>query len=133
MYKEDVSKTNQAGLYHRNVAPKEVIHHANKDNPQRCQVCLYKLYNSLCPAGRPDNAFYLSSLVRPKENCCFKRMPLGYCKLAEVVPRLMKSASIPGYFTNHSLRVTAATRLYDAQVDEATIIWRELDIDLLKA
>ena len=31
----------------------------------------------------------------------------------------MKSAGVPGYFTNHSLRVTAVTRLYDAQVDEA--------------
>ena len=31
LYKEDISKTNQAGLHHRNVAPKEVIHHANKD------------------------------------------------------------------------------------------------------
>ena len=36
----------------------------------------------------------------------------------------MRSASIPGYFTNHSLRVTAATRLYDAEVDEATIMER---------
>ena len=36
----------------------------------------------------------------------------------------MKSASIPGYFTNHSLRATATTRLYDAQVDEATIMER---------
>ena len=36
----------------------------------------------------------------------------------------MKSAGVPGYFTNHSLRVTAATRLYDAQVDEATIMER---------
>ena len=51
-------------------------------------------------------------------------MPLGHYKLAEVVPRLMKSASIPGYFTNHSLRVTAATQLYDPQVDEATIMER---------
>ena len=51
-------------------------------------------------------------------------MPLGHCKLAEVVPRLMRGASMPGCFTNHSLRVTAATRLYDAQVDEATIMER---------
>jgi len=36
----------------------------------------------------------------------------------------MKNASIPGYFTNHSLHVTAATRLYDAQIDEATIMER---------
>ena len=124
LYKEDISKTNQAGLHHRIVAPKEVIHHANQDNPQRCLVRIYKLYNSLCPVGRPDNAFYLAPLAHPKENCWFKRVPLGHCKLAEVVPRLMKSASIPGYFTNHSLRVTAATRLYDAQVDEATIMER---------
>ena len=44
--------------------------------------------------------------------------------MAEVVPRLMKTASIPGYFTNYSLRITAATRLYDVQVDEATIMER---------
>ena len=36
----------------------------------------------------------------------------------------MKNAGIPGYFTNHSLRATATTRLYDAQVDEATIMER---------
>ena len=36
----------------------------------------------------------------------------------------MRSAGIPGYFTNHSLRVTAATRLYDARVDEDTIMQR---------
>ena len=72
----------------------------------------------------PDHAFYLAPLSRPKENCRFKRTPLGHCKLAEVVPRLMKSAGILGYFTNHSLRATATTRLYDALVDEATIMER---------
>lgn len=36
----------------------------------------------------------------------------------------MKSAGIKGYFTRHSLRVTAATRMYDAQLDEATIMSR---------
>ena len=36
----------------------------------------------------------------------------------------MKAANIQGYFTNHSLRVTAATRMYDAQLDEATIMSR---------
>jgi len=44
--------------------------------------------------------------------------------MGEVVPRLMKSAGIKGYFTNHSLCVIAATRLYDAQLGEATIMSR---------
>ena len=30
LYKEDVSKTNQAGLHHRNEACKEIIHHAKR-------------------------------------------------------------------------------------------------------
>ena len=41
-YKEDVSKTNQAGLNHCKVVPKEVIHYANTQNPKRCLVCLYQ-------------------------------------------------------------------------------------------
>lgn len=31
VYNEDISKTNQGGLYHRCVAPKEVDHYANKE------------------------------------------------------------------------------------------------------
>jgi len=41
--------------------------------------------------------------------CWYKASPIGHCKLAEVVPGLMKSAGVKGYFTNHSLCVTAAT------------------------
>lgn len=123
-YKEDVSKTNQAGLNHRRVIPKEVVHYANTHNPKRCLVRLYQKYNALCPHDRPDNAFYLTPLVKPKHECWYKKVPLGHCKLSQVVPTLMKSANIPGYFTNHSLRVTAATRLYDARVDEDTIMQR---------
>ena len=36
----------------------------------------------------------------------------------------MKAAGIPGYFTNHSLCATTTTWLYEAQVDEATIMER---------
>ena len=123
-YKEDMSKTNQAGLNHRKVTPKEVVHYANTHHPKRCLIRLYQKYNALCPHGRPDNAFYLTPLVSPKHQCWFKKVPLGHCKLSEVVPRLMRDAGISGYFTNYSLRVTAATRLYDARVDESTIMQR---------
>ena len=58
--------------------------------------------------------------MRRTETCWFRKVPLGHNKLSQVVPRLMKSAGIQSYFTNHSLGATAATRLYD--VDEATIM-----------
>ena len=121
LYREDVSKTNQGGIKHRKVIPKEVVHHANVNNPERCLV---RLYNSLCPKNRPDHAFYLTPLANPKSNCWYKCCPIGHNKLAEVVPKLMKAANIKGYFTNHSLRVTTTTRMYDAQLDEATIMNR---------
>ena len=38
--------------------------------------------------------------------------------------RLCKEAGLEGYKTNHSLRVTAATRLYNAGVDEQQIMQR---------
>ena len=36
----------------------------------------------------------------------------------------MKIAGIPGYFINHSLDAITTTRLYEVQVDEATIMER---------
>ena len=44
--------------------------------------------------------------------------------LQHVVPNLFKAAGIPGHFTNHSLKVTSATRLFEARVDEQLIMQR---------
>ena len=75
IYKEDISKNNQAGLKQRKLAPKEVVQYANDDNPTCCPVRLYKLYISRCPCDRSDNAFYLAPLNRPKGNCWLKKHP----------------------------------------------------------
>ena len=44
--------------------------------------------------------------------------------LARTLTNLFRDAGIEGYFTNHSLRVTAATRMFDAGVDEQLIMSR---------
>ena len=41
-----------------------------------------------------------------------------------VVKHLCTSAGLQGHFTNHSLRATAATRLFEARVDEQFIMQR---------
>ena len=58
----------------------------------------------------------------PTEDCWFSSVPIGHTTLADTIARLCKCAGIPGYKTNHSLRATAATRLYQAGVDEQLIM-----------
>ena len=123
-YSEDVSKNHPGGLKHRKTMPKIVQHYGNPDNPERCFVRLFKLYNYLCPTNRPDNTFYLSPLSNPKPTCWYLRAPLGHNKLRNAVADMCKQAGIPGYHTNHSLRATAATRLYHAGVDEQMVMER---------
>ena len=47
-----------------------------------------------------------------------------YITLSATVARMCKAAEIPGFRTNHSLRATTATRLYQAGVDEQLIMER---------
>ena len=68
LYKEDVSKNNPGGLKGRKNKQKIVMHHVNLENPKRCFVLLYKLYNSHCPPERPSNSFYLQPLKNPSKD-----------------------------------------------------------------
>ena len=123
-YTEDISKNHPGGLKGRKHKPKIVIHHANLENPSRCFVQLFKLYNKLCPVDRPHNAFYLATLSKPKEDCWFSRTPLGHNTLKNFMKNTCKKADIPGYKTNHSLQATTATRLYAKGIDEQLVMER---------
>ncbi|KAJ8270845.1 hypothetical protein GJAV_G00119940 [Gymnothorax javanicus] len=122
-YREDYSKTVQGGLKHRRVTPKEIEHHPSS-NPARCHVRLFKKYLSLCPPDGHDNALYLQALQSPTDKCWYSRQPLGHNTLQKIVPEICRKAGIQGYKTNHSLRVTTATRLYQAGVGEPLIMER---------
>ena len=124
LYTEDSSKNNQGGLKGRKLKTKEVVHHENTSTPSRCPVRLFRLYNSLCPKDRPENAFYLQPLKKPKQDCWFATKPLGHNPLDNMVKEMCKAAGITGYKTNHSLRATTATRLFQAGVDEQLIMER---------
>ena len=81
-YTEDVSKTQQGGLNHRKIAPKEVHAYENTSDRSRCLVTLYELYCSL----RPE-AFYLRPLQKPSSSSVwYAKQPIGRNYLAKVVP-----------------------------------------------
>ena len=81
------------------------------------------MYNLLycSPRERTSDAFYLTPLKNPKTDCWYSTVPLGHNKLAWTVKRICDARGIAGFKTNHSLRATAATRLYDAKVNEQLI------------
>ena len=104
--------------------PKVVIHHSNLENPKRCFVRLFKLYTQLCPENRPPNAFYFQPSNNPSTSCWYTIKQLGHNTLHKAVATICQVAGIEGYKMNHSLRATAATRLYQSGIDEQLVMER---------
>lgn len=120
IYTENVSKNNQGGLQHRKVKPKSVTCYANEKNSERCLVRFFKAYLSHRPTG--TECFYLTPLRKIKGEIWYSIVPVGHNTLSQIVGRLCKQAGISGYKTNHSLRVTSATRLFQNGIDEQLIM-----------
>ena len=123
-YTEDISKNRPGGLKGRKASPKVVIHHANIEVPERCFVRLYKLYMKKCPSDAPGHAFYLRASATFTSECWYSRVPLGHTTLSKTVSRLCQLGGIQGFKTNHLLRATATTRLYQSGVDEQLVMER---------
>ena len=120
-YSEDVSKTRQGGIDHRNVGRKVVRAYANIAEPDKCIVNLYELYMLHRPIHLNLDDFYLRPLAVVRNNNWYACQPIGRNTLSKVVAKLAEQAGLKGKFSNHSLRATAASRLYNANVDEQLI------------
>jgi hypothetical protein len=70
---------------------------------------------------RPDGTFYLRPLDKYTADRWYSSVPIGVNTLGAVVSKLCARAGFVGFFSNHSLRATAATRLFAANVDEQLI------------
>ena len=81
------------------------------------------LYNSKCPEDCPPNALYLTPLAKPKGKVWYSKGAMGHNTHGKIISEMMK-AGFEGHYTNHSLCVTSATRLFDAKVDEQLIMMR---------
>ena len=117
-YTEDISKKNNGGLSHLRIKRKVVRAYTNLTNVERCPVELYKKYLSHVPNKVSDNAFYLRALPKPNGKIWYYKKAAGRETLGNVVKKIMKKAQFDGHYTNHSLRRSCATRLYDSGVPE---------------
>ena len=87
----------------------------------QCFVRLFKKC-SACPSNGPGDAFYLQPVKNPTENCWSTAKPLGHNTLTKSISRMCDAAGITGFKSNHSLRATLATKLYQSVVDEQLVI-----------
>ena len=114
VYREDfITKTNRGGLKDMKKECKVMWIKPNDDR-RRCPLWLIEKYFALLPLTRIKPNLYLQTLCKTKPNCWYSTVPIGIYSLRKVVSSMLKDAGLDGYFTNHSLHRTCATRLFQA-------------------
>ena len=120
-YTEDLGmKTNKGGIKHHKIEA-ETVDVYPIQNSYRCPVHITGFYLSVLPVNHTHNAFYLQPLENYTLTCWFQDTPVGVNKLQKVVKIIAQKGRLPGFYTNHSLWATAATRLYHNNCDEQVI------------
>ena len=122
-YQEMSSKCNQGGLTSRFNEPKKGRTYQNVVNPDRCLVRLFEKYMSHRPDHDPrcSRDFYLRPLSVPNGNVWYSCQPKGRHSIEKIVKEMCNKIGLTGRRTNHSLRASTATRLFEQGVDEQLI------------
>ena len=120
---DDKCKTFQGGLKSRPKKCKVIPIHGNRAHPECDLVRLYQKYVSLLPNNGKCQALYKYSLSlnRLSPGTWYSDKPMGVNALKGVVKNIAKDAGVEGKFSNHSLRASTATRLFQSGVDEQII------------
>ena len=125
VYTENSSKNRSGGLAQLRVTNKRVPVYAVPEAGEKCHVRVLDKYLSKLPldAIEQDN-FYLTPLSAVPSNSqipWFTSVPVGRNSLGKMVKEMCSDLGIGGNKTNHSLRATAASDLFQAGVPEKVI------------
>ncbi|XP_046578507.1 uncharacterized protein LOC124286206 [Haliotis rubra] len=118
LYSEKTSKCYQRGLKDFGVPPKCVRAYASDDR-NKCVVAIFRKYCSLRPTN--SRVMYLRPLVKPRDDQWYSQQAVGKHTLQQTVGKMCKQAGFEGFYSNHSLRATCATRLFQSGIDEQLI------------
>ena len=120
VYKEDpLQKCNQGGLRSKN-SNKTVKVFPSSDF-RKCPVRLFVKYINLLPSGNSCGKLYLRPKMKYTPSCWYWDQPYGKNKVGSTVRKVCELAKIKGKFTNHSLRATSASRMFQANIPEKVI------------
>ena len=124
VYTEDtVTKTNDGGLasMKKDRKVRWIFPH---ENTNCCPVRLVDKYMSLCPPvtkATMKSNFYLRSLEKPNPAQWYSTQVLGLNKIRKTVKEMLKDTELDGFFSNHSLRRTGTSHLFQAGVDRKLV------------
>ena len=94
----------------------------NLEDRKQCLVNIFYKYYCHLPLKRKCSALYLRpKKVFNKGDVWFQDSPIRINKLQNTIKNIIKEAALLGNYTNHSLRSTATTRLYQGGVEEQVI------------
>ncbi len=125
LFSEDLQrKTNQGSLTSRKKSQGCEMKVYGHSHPERNIINIFKKYTNLLPAGGKSPAFYKHSLPKfsLKPGQWYADRPVGINLLKKTVKTIAEKGGLTGYFTNHSLRSSCATRMYSAGVDKQLIM-----------
>ena len=129
-YIEFASKNNQHRFRDIHAKNKCVKAYANCDDSDKCVVRILDFFKSKLP--KDPKAVYLRPVEKvpsDPDKPWFVNVPVGVNTLNTIIARMCeKVEGIPKY-TNHSLRATAASRLFEKNVPETEVL---LDCELTR-
>lgn len=125
IYNENGSKNRSGGLQDFRIPNKSVPIYACPEFEEHCHVYILDFYLSKLPVeALLNDTFYMRPLpaIPPAAYLpWFTKQRIGKNAIAGLMTKMCKDAGIVGPRTSHSLRVTAATSLYEKQVPEKLI------------
>ena len=120
VYKEDpLQKNNQGGLVCKGRS--KVVYVYGATDKKRCPVTLFKKYVRLLPQTTSCAKFYLRCKKKQLPNLWYCDQPYGVNRIKSAVKEMCKEGGLIGHYTNHSLRATCASRMFDQNVPEQII------------
>ena len=121
VYHEDpLQKTNQGGLKCKG-KNKTVWVYPVEGDLARDPVFVYKKYIGLLPVNKSCPKLYLRPRKKISPSCWYCDQAYGINKVKTTVREICKKAGLVSRFTNHSLRATCATRMFEHNVPEQII------------
>ena len=133
-YTEHVSKNRAGGLRQLRVTSKVVPVYSVPEVGEKCHVSVLDFYLSkLPPDAATRDVFYLTPLANVPKDATkpwFSPIPVGRNTLSTMVRGICSDGNILGNKTNHSLRATGTSALFNAGVPEKVIQQRSGHLSL---